>query len=132
MPAQLQLTVKDVYRKYGQDNPALEYVLTGFKNNEDERILSSPIALATEAGKSSSVGTYPIISNNVIAPNYTINCNNANVYVGKATLHVRADDQSRFYGMQNQKLTYSIYGLSMMRMKAFCCRPRLLSLLQMK
>lgn len=110
LPAQLHLAVKDVYRKYGQDNPTLEYVLTGFKNNEDERILSSPIALATEAGKSSPVGTYPIISNDVIAPNYTINCNNANVYVGKAMLHVRADDQSRFYGMQNQKLTYSIYG----------------------
>ena len=84
IPATLNVIAKDITRKYGEDNPALECSFFGFKNGETESVLTKKPIIETTATKSSNAGTYPIIPYGAEAQNYTFNYERGTLTVTKA------------------------------------------------
>lgn len=82
-PKQLHVTVKDVVRRYSENNPEFTIVYEGFVNNDDESDLSAlPIAWC-EADEFSPIGEYPIHITEGSALNYTIVCADGTLTIEK-------------------------------------------------
>ncbi|MCV9928594.1 cadherin-like beta sandwich domain-containing protein [Flavobacterium sp. LS1R49] len=110
-PASLKITVDNQYRFYGDDNLALTMKYEGFKNGDTIASLAPAPALVTLANASSPVGIYGIVSSTVIAAqNYDINFIGGIVVVEKAPLTIKANDDSRMYGIENPIFTISYIG----------------------
>ncbi|MBQ8361463.1 MAG: leucine-rich repeat protein [Bacteroidaceae bacterium] len=109
-PAPLTLSVNDAERTYGDDNPAFSYSLTGFVNNENESVLTTPVTLSTPATATSTAGTYAINAT-AAAKNYTIEVDKGTLTVKKAPLTVKANNKSRTYGDANPQFDVSYIGL---------------------
>ncbi len=79
--ATLTVTANARSKKYSEADPALTYTATGFKNNEDESVLTG--SLSRDAGE--SVGEYAINQNNVSAgDNYAISYTGNTFTISKA------------------------------------------------
>ena len=102
--AQLTAT-SNATRTYGEDNPALTISYTGFVNGETEAVLKTAPTASTTATKSSGAGFYPITVTGGEADNYNIICQNGQLTVNKAALHVYVADVTRTYGEQNPQFT---------------------------
>lgn len=101
-----QLTaISNATRTYGEDNPALTISYTGFVNGETEAVLKTAPTASTTATKSSGAGFYPITVTGGEADNYNIICQNGQLTVNKAALHVYVADVTRTYGEQNPQFT---------------------------
>ena len=99
-------------RIYGAANPTLTASYSGFVNGETASVISGSPALGTSAGTNSVVGNYAITvgTGSLSAANYSFTFTNGTLTVGKATVIVAADDQSRVYGATNLTLTASYSG----------------------
>jgi MBG domain-containing protein/YDG domain-containing protein/concanavalin A-like lectin/glucanase superfamily protein/uncharacterized protein DUF2341 len=110
--ATLTVTADNQNRAYGAANPVLTAHYSGFAGGDDTNVLSGTPSLNTTATATSPAGNYPITVNqgSLSAANYTFAFANGTLSVGKATLTVTADDQSRAYGQTNPVLTVSYSG----------------------
>ncbi|HPP39650.1 MAG TPA: MBG domain-containing protein [Candidatus Kapabacteria bacterium] len=110
--AQLTVSADDKSKSYGQSDPELTYVITGFVGGENvitANVTGSPI-LNRQSGE--DVGAYTIFVNlnNLSAPNYSFAAQNGTLTINKATLTFTADNKSKCQGSPNPTLTYSISG----------------------
>ena len=71
--AALTVSVDNATRKQGEENPAFTLTYSGFKNDEDESVLTEAAVAATNAKISSNAGFYDIIISGGAAANYTFN-----------------------------------------------------------
>ncbi|MGY5851452.1 MBG domain-containing protein [Salegentibacter sp. F14] len=106
IPATLAITVITNQSKiYGEADSNLTYTATGFKNGDDESILTGK--LTRTAGE--NVGTYQIIQGTLDADdNYNINFTGADFTITERTLSVFADaNQGKVFGEADPTLTYT-------------------------
>jgi hypothetical protein len=114
--APLTVIVNPATKVYGTANPAFSVRYTGFVNNETAAVVSGAPVLATAAGTSSPVGTYPITvgPGTLAASNYTLNTDSVfsagTLTITKAVLAVTASNQSRLYGAANATPTATFTG----------------------
>lgn len=69
---QLEASVGNYTRIYGEENPEFEIVYTGFVNNEDKRVLTDEVNVVCSANRQTDVGAYPIAIEGGSAINYII------------------------------------------------------------
>lgn len=69
---QLEASVGNYTRIYGEENPEFDIVYNGFVNNEDKSVLTAEANVICSAGKLSDVGVYPISVEGGSAINYLI------------------------------------------------------------
>jgi hypothetical protein len=79
--APLTITADDKKRTQGLPNPSFTVTCTGFVNNEDTHVLSTPPALVTSATTNSPAGAYPITVAGAFATNYDISYVNGTLTV---------------------------------------------------
>ena len=117
-PAPLTVTAEDKSKIYGQENPELTAVVTGFKF-EDTLVTDTgnDISLVTPATATSGVGVYPIIPSGLTLPdndqgnkNYTVHYVEGTLAVTPALLTVTAEDKTKIYGEENPELTAVVTG----------------------
>jgi hypothetical protein len=109
-PATLAARAEDQSRPYGQTNPPLTIIYTGFVNGQNASIVTGPSAV-TIADTNSPTGDYPITVSGQSAPNYTLSFMNGNLTVDPAPLSVAANNVSCSYRGPNPILTATISGL---------------------
>ncbi len=85
--APLTVTVKDVTREYGAENPPPEVEYTGFKNNETKDVLGGELqfAYADDINSETAVGPYAerIFASGLTSNNYDIHYEKGNVNITK-------------------------------------------------
>jgi filamentous hemagglutinin family protein len=108
--ATLLATADNKTRIYGDANPALTVSYTGFKNGEDESVLTTAATATTGATLASNVGSYTIAASGATDNNYTITYAAGSLSVTKAMLTATADNKTRIYGNSNPTLTTSYTG----------------------
>lgn len=108
--AALTATADDQTKVYGEANPALTFIYSGFVNGEDETVLDTPPVTTTTADVTSGAGTYPITFTAGTDINYEITTVDGILTVTKAQLTATADDITRTYGTANPELTISYTG----------------------
>ncbi|WP_423149777.1 MBG domain-containing protein, partial [Rubrolithibacter danxiaensis] len=108
--ATLAVTADDQSRTYGSANPALTVSYSGFVNGDTATDLTTPPTAITAATTGSAAGTYAITAAGGVSSNYDFTYTAGTLTIGKATLAVTADDQSRTYGSANPALTVSYSG----------------------
>jgi hypothetical protein len=108
--ASLSVTPADASREYGAANPVFTGTISGLQNNDN-----ITAAYSTAATPASPVGTYNIIAtlNDPASKltNYNVTNNVGHLTISKASLTVKADDASRFYGAANPNFTGIITGI---------------------
>ncbi|MGV0978557.1 MBG domain-containing protein [Empedobacter falsenii] len=105
-PAGLTVTADVKSKIYGDADPALTYVATGFKGSDNQQSVMTGV-LGRVAGE--NVGNYAINQNTVSAGgNYSISYNTKNLDITPAALTITADPQSKVYGTNDPVLTYQI------------------------
>lgn len=82
---------------YGEKNPALSVSYSGFKNNENETILSSSAVAFTDAKTMSDVGEYVIMVEGANSINYDFEYNQGVFVIEKAPLIITAENKSINY-----------------------------------
>ncbi|MBB1138106.1 T9SS type A sorting domain-containing protein [Myroides sp. WP-1] len=95
---------------YGQADPALTFVASGFKNNDTAETLITG-ALARVAGE--NVATYAINSGSIALtnPNYTLIYNESQLVIDPALLSVYPSaNMTKVYGQADPTLTFEITG----------------------
>ena len=101
--APLTVTVEDVEREQGQQNPAFKLSYSGWKNGEKESDLTRRPVATTTATADSPVGVYDIVVSGGEAQNYELTYVN-----GKLTITV----PSQIADLIKQGQTLSIYTLT--------------------
>ena len=71
-PASLTITAQNMRREQGQENPDFLASYEGFKNDEDESVLTTPPSFTCLATPESPVGAYEIVVYGAEAENYDI------------------------------------------------------------
>ncbi len=113
--AHLTVSADNKTRVFGDVNPALTYILSGFANGETAAtagVTGSP-SLTTTAATTSPVGAYAVTAGagTLAAANYDFTPANGTLTVTPAPLTARADDQTRPYGAANPSLTGMLTGV---------------------
>jgi hypothetical protein len=107
--ALLTVTPNSVIRLYGEQNPALDGIVTGIQNGDNVTA-----AYNTTATTTSPAGTYDITAtlsdpgNRLV--NYTVTNNTGALGVNKAPLTITADNKTKEYGSDNPAFTASYAG----------------------
>jgi hypothetical protein len=95
---------------YGDLNPDLTGTVTGIKNEDTVKG-----GFATEAGKATGVGTYPItaaaVGTAAVLANYDVTLVDAKLTITRAPLTVAAADKTKAYGDVNPDLTGTVTGV---------------------
>ncbi|TAN50020.1 MAG: hypothetical protein EPN21_09975, partial [Methylococcaceae bacterium] len=106
-PATLTIRANAQSKVYGGANRALAYTATGFRFDDNRALLSG--ALSRTAGE--NAGSYAIGQGSLTANgNYLINYLAANYAIAPATLNITANAQSKVYGEDDPRLTYTARG----------------------
>ena len=100
--ALLSVSALNKTREYGMPNPTLEFVITDFKNQDDERVLLGRPSVYTDAKSTSSVGEYPIYVEGGAARNYDFVYSNGILTIEKALLTAKLMHSTRTYGAENE------------------------------
>ncbi|MHB9797416.1 MBG domain-containing protein [Pseudomonas sp. MT3] len=113
-PAELTVTARDKSKVYGDDDPKLDYGLSGAKLGQTGDDLLNGGALSRRAGE--DVDAYGINQgqlalNNGLGGNYKLTFVDGTLQITPATLTVKADDKQKTYGDQDPTLTYQVSGL---------------------
>jgi hypothetical protein len=106
--APLTITVVDITRPYGTDNPDFSVQYTGFVNGDTN--IQSPPSFTTAAVASSPLGQYTVTASGAVASNYLISYLPGTLTVGKATLTITAEDKIRQYGQADPAFSFVISG----------------------
>ncbi len=109
-PRDITLQALNINRLYYDENPSLDYMVTGFVNGDNEDDFLTKPLLSTTATKNSDVGNYDIVISNAKLKNYQIHFVNGTLTVNKRPLTIMADNKTRMYLSENPQLTYSIIG----------------------
>lgn len=109
-PAPLTIAANNFSRLYGEQNPALSYHVSGFRNNETEAVLTTKPQLRTAASPESKSGEYAIEIGGAVAPNYRISYENGTLSILKRSLLVSTPDYTRKYGEENPDFKLSYQG----------------------
>ncbi|HRQ60812.1 MAG TPA: MBG domain-containing protein, partial [Alphaproteobacteria bacterium] len=97
--AMLTATTQNATREYGDANPTLSVVYTGFKNSETQSVIDTLATVSTGAIATSNVGTYGISSTGAADINYNFTYVNSGLLsVTKATLTATVQNATREYG----------------------------------
>ncbi len=109
-PAQLTVAANNASRTYGDANPMLTGVITGFKLSDTASIVTG-LTYSTAATQSSNVGAYAITSSGGTATNYVIaSRTNGTLTINRAPLTVAVNNASRTYGDANPAFSATITG----------------------
>lgn len=113
--ADLLVTAADKTREYGDANPTLTFSYSGFKNSEDENVLTATASVSTAADTNSNAGDYDITVNvgTNDNTNYNLVANNGTLTIDKAALTTTVADASREYGQANPSFTISYSGFKL-------------------
>lgn len=84
-PAPLTVIADDKEIQFGEETPEFTCSYFGFKNDEDESVLKTPVTISTTAKKNSPAGTYPIIPFGGVADNYTLSYERGTLTIDKAS-----------------------------------------------
>ncbi len=103
------ITADDKSVIYGDEHPAFTASYEGWKNADDESVVSG-LTLTSEYVLTSNVGEYDIVPANATAQNYAISYTNGTLTVNKAPLMITADDKSVIYGDEHPAFTASYEG----------------------
>jgi hypothetical protein len=107
---ELTVTAADKSKTYGDENPALTIIYTGFVGTDNEdSVVTAPTATTT-ATQYSDAGSYNIVPAGGEASNYTFSYVNGTLTVNKASLDATADDATREEGNANPVFTLSYSG----------------------
>ncbi len=112
IPVTLSLSIHDVERTYGEDNPKFEIKADGFVGNDNINNALDDVVISTNATKSSEVGLYPVYIS-AKAKNYNISFVKSNITIKKAPLSVKVNDITISYGTRIPKLKYTIDGFKL-------------------
>lgn len=110
-PVKVKAKVNSASRTYGEANPNFTITYSGFVNGEDESVLTSKPLATTTANEKSAVGTYPIKISGGKAKNYTLEYEQGELTVNKASLSIQVMDASKVYGSNNPTFTLGYSGL---------------------
>ena len=107
-PASLSVAADAQTKVYGQADPTLTYVATGFQFSDNEASVLTG-ALSRAAGE--DVASYAIGQGTLAAnSDYTISFTGNSLTITPATLSVAADAQTKVYGQADPTLTYVATG----------------------
>ena len=109
--APLHVRAYDISREYGEENPPLSLVYSGFVNNEDQNVLKEVPSAITAATRTSNVGEYPISVSGGAATNYELFYEPGVLTVTRAHLSAIVNDTTKVYGSLNPSFTIDYYGL---------------------
>ncbi|SNS80641.1 hypothetical protein SAMN06295967_1471, partial [Belliella buryatensis] len=107
--AAVTITAENKDKVYGSANPPLTFSYAGLVNGDTE--LSTEPSIGTTATASSGVGTYPITLTGGSDANYDIILVAGELEVTKATLTIKANNQSKVYDLEDPAFTYTVMGL---------------------
>ena len=107
--APLMITADDKEVIYGDEAPAFTASYSGWKNTDDESVVSG-LTLTSEYVLTSNVGEYDIVPANAEAQNYAISYTNGTLTVNQAPLTITAEDKSMFYGNEAPEFTVTYAG----------------------
>ena len=104
--APLTVSVENATREQGQENPEFIIHYSGWKNGEDESVLTTKPTATTEATVDSPVGTYTIVVSGGEAQNYQLSYNNGILSVTESTgiMGVSVERPADVYDMQGNKV----------------------------
>lgn len=111
-PIPLKVSVNNVSREYGEDNPEFSVSFDGLVERDRETNILESVVYKTEAIKSSDIGDYPI-SVTATAKNYTLNFINGLLSVQKAPLILTVNNATRKYGSVNPEFKFTYQGLKL-------------------
>ena len=125
-PATLSVAADAQTKVYGQADPALTFVATGFQFSDNEASVLTG-ALSRAAGE--DVASYAIGQGTLAAnSDYTISFTGNSLTITPATLSVAADAQTKVYGQADPALTYRRHRLPVQRQRGLgadrCLEPR--------
>ncbi|WP_143822349.1 NHL domain-containing protein [Mucilaginibacter pedocola] len=109
-PAVVTITAANKSKNYGAANPALTVSYSGFVNGDTQTVLTQQPTISTTATAASAAGTYPITATGATAANYTFNYTAGTLTVGKVSLTITANNQTKTYGAANPALTVAYSG----------------------
>ena len=115
-PAPLTIIANDASRKYGEENPELTCSYYGFKNNENEEVLTQKAQLVTNAVASSNVGTYSIIPINAEAQNYSMVYERGTLTITQADQTITWDDDV-YYAVVGEQIELTAISTSGLEIK---------------
>lgn len=100
------MSVIDISRIYGEDNPVFDVAYEGLKNGESAPTLTEKFSLTTKADRKTHVGKYDVKIEGGASNNYEfIERKAGQLVILKRGLKVVADDISRKYGHENPNFT---------------------------
>ena len=109
--APLTISAGTYTKKQGDPMPEFTPTYSGFKNNEDENVLTELPTITCEATKESYPGKYTITISGAKATNYAINHVNGKLTVTEADpVIIKAKDCVRYYGDQNPVFEFTTEG----------------------
>ena len=101
--APLSVTAKSYSREVEQENPDFEVTYSGFKNGENESVLTIKPTVTTTATASSSPGTYDINVSGAEAQNYSISYNKGVLTVNEKGEISFEIDGATYQGIKSDK-----------------------------
>ncbi len=110
-PAKLTATVPNVIREYGEENPSLNIIYSGFIGDDNQSVVTTNPTVSTAAQNTSNVGEYPITVSGGSAKNYEFVYEPGVLTVTKAPLSAKVNDATKVYGTKNPTFTIEYYGL---------------------
>lgn len=110
-PVKLRVKANNTSRTYGEPNPELTISYTGFQSGDNESVLTTKPVVKTTANEKSAVGVYPITISGGAAKNYTLEYEQGELTVNKASLSVKVMDANKVYGTDNPTFTLGYSGL---------------------
>lgn len=108
--ATLTATADNLSRSYGADNPPLTITYTGFRNGDTIAVIDTLALAETVATSTSGVGQYTISASGAADNNYKFIYADGILDIGKATVTVTANNESRIYGDNNPVFSISYSG----------------------
>ena len=98
-------------KKQGDPMPEFTLSYTGFKNNENQEVLTKQAIVTCYANEASQPGEYPVKVSGAEAVNYDINYTNGQLIVTEAdAIIVKANSYTRQYGDVNPTFEYTVEG----------------------
>lgn len=123
--APLTVKVKNCTRERGQDNPEFELSYMGWKNGEDESVLTKKPVVTTTATPNSPAGTYLLTVSGGEAQNYEFEYEDGLLIVTESStptdVVITAQNLTMVYGDEIPSLTYSTEGASLVGVPSLSC-----------
>ena len=111
-PATLTVQACDTTRIYGDENPAFEFVCSGWKNGDTSAALSRQPSVSTNATTLSHVGIYDLVVDGAESVDYTFSYLSGRFTIAPAplTISTEAGFYQREEGQENPEITLKYEG----------------------